>query len=154
MPAGIVEIHERDHTAFLEEVHSFEFWFQSVEGYLNQRPYGVDPNAPLPELGEEERAALITSLSTYCVGEIAALDGASGMIGFAPNHQAKIFLATQVVDEARHLEILLRRLGELGVTNAETSFEARANRNLSPFDAGSSSSLRPRIGRLRFSLRT
>jgi 1,2-phenylacetyl-CoA epoxidase catalytic subunit len=128
-----LEIHARDHDAFLEEVHSFEFWFQSVEGYLSEHPYGVDPSAPIPELEESERDALIATLSTYCVGEVAALDGASGMIGFAPNHQAKIFLATQAVDEARHLEVMLHRLAELGVDDPRSGFEARANRNLLAF---------------------
>ena len=128
-----VEIHARDHDAFLEEVHSFEFWFQSVEGYLSEHPYGVDPSAPIPDLEDSERDALIATLSTYCVGEVAALDGASGMIGFAPNHQAKIFLATQAVDEARHLEVMLHRLAELGVDDPRSGFESRANRNLLAF---------------------
>jgi ribonucleotide reductase beta subunit family protein with ferritin-like domain len=128
-----LEIHAQGHEAFLEEVHSFEFWFQSVEGYLNGHPYGVDPKGSLPELDDGERDALISTLSTYCVGEIAALDGASAMVGFAPNHQAKIFLATQAVDEARHLEVLLYRLAELGVDDASANFEARANRNLLGF---------------------
>ncbi|MCH8243652.1 MAG: hypothetical protein IH897_13720, partial [Planctomycetes bacterium] len=61
--------------------------------------YGT-PNTPIPELENSEKEALIATLSTYCVGEVAALDGASGMIGFAPSRQAKIFLATQVADEA------------------------------------------------------
>ena len=133
MSVETVEIHARNHDAFLKEVHSFEFWFQSVEGYLVKHPYGVDPNSPIPELEESEKDALIATLSTYCVGEVAALDGASGMIGFAPNRQAKIFLATQVVDEARHLEVMLHRLAELGVTDAESEFEVRANRNLLAF---------------------
>jgi 1,2-phenylacetyl-CoA epoxidase catalytic subunit len=128
-----VELHARDHAAFLEEVHSFEFWFQSVEGYLNQHPNGVDPESPIPQLDEAERDSLVATLSTYCVGEVAALDGASGMIRFAPNHQAKIFLATQVVDEARHLEVMLHRLSELGITDPEIGFETRANPNLLSF---------------------
>ena len=133
MSVETAEIHARDHDAFLREVHSFEFWFQSVEGYLVEHPYGVDPNSPIPELEASEKEALIATLSTYCVGEVAALDGASGMIGFAPSRLAKIFLATQVVDEARHLEVMLHRLEELGVTDAEGEFEARANGNLLAF---------------------
>lgn len=132
-PPEVIELHGREHAAFLEEVHSFEFWFQSVEGYLNDHPHGVAPDAPVPELEEGERQRLISTLSTYCVGEVAALDGASGMIRFAPNRQAKIFLATQAVDEARHLEVLLHRLAELGVSDAGSGYEARANRNLLAF---------------------
>ncbi|HEB90704.1 MAG TPA: ferritin-like domain-containing protein [Deltaproteobacteria bacterium] len=133
MSVETVEIHAREHDSFLEEVHSFEFWFQSVEGYLAGHPYGVDPSTPIPDLDEEEKATLIATLSTYCVGELAALDGAGGMIGFAPNRQAKIFLATQAVDEARHLEVMLHRLKELGVTDSQREFESRANRNLLAF---------------------
>jgi 1,2-phenylacetyl-CoA epoxidase catalytic subunit len=55
------------------------------------------------------------------------------MVGFAPNRQAKIFLATQVVDEARHLEVMLHRLEEIGVTHSDSGFETRANRNLLAF---------------------
>ncbi len=133
MAVDTVEIHAREYDSFLEEVHSFEFWFQSVEGYLAGHPYGVDPSTPIPDLDGEEKATLIATLSTYCVGELAALDGAGGMIGFAPNRQAKIFLATQAADEARHLEVMLHRLKELGVTDSQSEFEARANRNLLAF---------------------
>ncbi len=131
--AGAQELHARPHEAFLDEVHSFEFWFQSVEGYLRAHPYGETPGSPMPELEPAERDALITTLSTYCVGETAALEGASAMIGFAPSRHAKIFLATQVADEARHLEVFLHRLEELGVEDAEVQFEARANRSLVEF---------------------
>ncbi len=115
---------------FLEEVHSFEFWFQAVSGYLTGRPYGHrDSTAEAPlEPGARER--LITVLSNYCVGETAALEGASGLIAIAPNRQAKIFLATQVVDEGRHLEVLLHRMRELGVVEPEAEVERRASRNL------------------------
>jgi len=65
MSVESIEIHARDHESFLREVHSFEFWFQSVEGYLVEHPYGVDPKAPTPELEETEKEALISTLSTY-----------------------------------------------------------------------------------------
>ncbi|MEZ5229406.1 MAG: ferritin-like domain-containing protein [Acidimicrobiales bacterium] len=80
-----------------------------------------------------DRDRLITTLCNYCVGETAALDGASGMIDFAPNRHAKIFLATQVVDEARHLEVFLHRLQSLGVADPEAEIERRANPNLLVF---------------------
>jgi len=125
--------HALDSEAFLEEVHSFEFWFQAVEGYLSERPYGHRPDLPEPELGDTEREGLITTLCSYCVGETIALEGASSMVGFAPNRRQKIFLATQVVDEARHLEVLLHRLLALGVTDPEAEIARRGNRNLLAF---------------------
>ena len=133
MSSPTSEPHDLAPEAFLDEVHSFEFWFQAVEGYLSECPYGHAPGLGEADLTEPERDRLITTLCNYCVGETAALEASSGMIGFAPSRRAKIFLATQVVDEARHLEVLLHRLGELGVTEPEEEVERRANRNLVAF---------------------
>jgi ribonucleotide reductase beta subunit family protein with ferritin-like domain len=127
------ELHARDHEQFLEEVHSFEFWFEAVDGYLRDHPYGYSPGVPEPELEESDRDGLIATLATYCVGETAALEGASGMIGFAPNRQSQVFLATQVVDEARHLEVFVHRLRDLGVEDPEGCIESHCNRNLLAF---------------------
>jgi 1,2-phenylacetyl-CoA epoxidase catalytic subunit len=122
-----LEVHGLPHDAFLEEVHSFEFWFQSVQGYLAGTSYGHRPGVAATPLSEPERERLVTVLCSYCIGETAALDGASGLIGFAPNRLTKVFLSTQVVDEGRHLEVLLHRLRELGVANPEAEIEKRAS---------------------------
>lgn len=119
--------------AFIAEVQSFEFWFEAVEGYLSDRPYGRSPATPDVDLDDEARDRLVTTLCNYCVGETAALEAASGMVGLAPNHNAKIFLATQVADEARHLEVFRHRLGELGVTDLDDEVRRRANPNLVEF---------------------
>ncbi len=129
------EPHRLGHDVFLDEVHSFEFWFQAVEGYLSDHPYGCSrtPVVAEPEIAESARDGLITTLCNYCVGETAALEAASSMIAFAPNRRSKIFLATQVVDEARHLEVLLHRLEQLGVADPEAEVDLRANRSLLAF---------------------
>jgi ribonucleotide reductase beta subunit family protein with ferritin-like domain len=41
-----------------------------------------------------------------------------------------VFLATQVVDEGRHLEVFHHRLRDLGVADPETEVERRASRSL------------------------
>jgi len=122
-----LEVHGLPHEAFLEEVHSFEFWFQSVQGYLAGTSYGHRPGASPAPLADAERERLVTVLCSYCVGETAALEGASGLIAFAPNRLAKVFLSTQVVDEGRHLEVLLHRLRELGVADPESEIAKRAS---------------------------
>jgi 1,2-phenylacetyl-CoA epoxidase catalytic subunit len=127
------EPHQVDPEDFLDEVHSFEFWFQAVEGYLHGHPYGHRPEPPETTLTESERESLITTLCNYCVGETAALEGSSGMISFAPNRRHKIFLATQVADEARHVEVLMRRLRDLGVADPEQEVQRRANHQLITF---------------------
>ena len=69
---------------------------------------------------------LITTLCNYSVGETAALEGAAGLVQLAPDRNSKIFMATQVADEARHLEVFLHRLRELGVGDPESEIERRA----------------------------
>jgi 1,2-phenylacetyl-CoA epoxidase catalytic subunit len=127
-----VEIHDLDPEEFRQRVHTFEFWFEAVQGYLNGKPYGHRPQLE-PPLPAAERDGLVTVLCNYCIGETAALEGASGLVGFAPNRWTKIFLATQVVDEGRHLEVLLHRLGELGVAEPEAELEKRASPALLEF---------------------
>ena len=127
------DIHDLDPQDFLEEVHSFEFWFQAVEGYLSGLTYGHKPDTPDAALSDLDRDRLVTVLCNYCVGETAALEGASGLIAIAPNRLAKVFLATQVADEGRHLEVFLHRLHDLGVADPEAEVERRASRSLQLF---------------------
>ncbi|MEZ5178213.1 MAG: ferritin-like domain-containing protein [Acidimicrobiales bacterium] len=132
-PPADVEPHELDQDDFIAQVQSFEFWFEAVEGYLGDKPYGRDAEVPEPPLDDLERDALVTTLCNYCVGEAAALEASSGLVRLAPNHHAQIFLATQVADEARHLEVFLHRLAELGITDARAEVERRANPGLLAF---------------------
>jgi 1,2-phenylacetyl-CoA epoxidase catalytic subunit len=127
------DIHDLDPQEFLEEVHSFEFWFQAVEGYLTGLTWGHKPETVEASLTDGERDRLVTVLCNYCVGETAALEGASGLIAIAPNRLAKVFLSTQVADEGRHLEVFLHRLRDLGVKDPEGEVERRASRSLQLF---------------------
>ena len=127
------ELHDLPSEEFLDEVHSFQFWFETVEGYLADRPFGRSAGTPEPDLDPDRADRLITTLCNYCVGEAAALDGASSLVRHAPTHNAKIFMATQVADEARHLEVFLRRLRDLGVADPAAEVARRANPALIDF---------------------
>jgi hypothetical protein len=129
-PATPVDVHDLDPATFYEEVHSFEFWFQAVEGYLSGSTWGHRPETAEVEFSSLERERLVTVLCNYCVGETAALEGASGLIAIAPNRLVKVFLATQVADEGRHLEVFHRRMRDLGVGDPEAEVERRAARSL------------------------
>jgi len=131
--AGAGDIHDLDPQQFLEEVHSFEFWFQAVEGYLSGTTWGHRPGTAEQPLEPVDRDRLVRTLCNYCVGETAALEASSGLIAIAPNRQSKVFLATQVVDEGRHLEVFLHRLGELGVADPEAEVERQASPSLMVF---------------------
>jgi 1,2-phenylacetyl-CoA epoxidase catalytic subunit len=128
-----VDVHALEPEAFLEHVHSFEFWFGAVQGYLAGTYYGQHADVRDAQLGEAERDRLVTVLANYCVGETAALEGASGLIPIAPNRLTQVFLATQVADEARHLEVLLHRMRSLGFSDPEAEIERRASPALLAF---------------------
>jgi len=128
-----VDVHALEPEAFREKVQSFDFWFESVQGYLDGLEHGRHPGVPETALGDPERERLVTTLCNYCVGETAALEGAGGLIQIAPNRASKIFLSTQAVDEGRHLEVFCWRLRELGVADPEAEIDARASRSLLEF---------------------
>lgn len=134
-PNGLDEPHGLDQDDFYDEVQSFSFWFGAVEGYLADRPNGYDPDTTDEPLEETRRQHVITTLCNYCVGEAAALEASSGMVRLAPNHNARIFMATQVVDEARHLEVFLNRLSELGVADTDAEIARRATPSIVEFKA-------------------
>lgn len=129
------EPHQLDEETFYGEVRSFSFWFEAVEGYLEGRPYGYDPAMPEEQLDQQHRERIVTTLCNYCVGEAAALEAASGMVRLAPNHNSRIFMATQVADEARHLEVFLHRIGQLGVEDPEAEVQRLAHPNIVAFKA-------------------
>jgi hypothetical protein len=127
------DLHAREPGSFLEEVHSFEFWLRSVEGYLAGTSFGRREETHETALSPERRERLITVLCNYCLGELTALEGASGLVRLAPNRMCKVFLATQAADEARHVEVFTRRLLDLGVHDPESEIEQRAHPELRDF---------------------
>ncbi len=119
--------HALEPDAFRDEVHSFEHWFGSVEGYLTDLEHGHRADLVEAPLEPDERERLINILADYTVAETTALEASSGLVRIAPNHNSRIFLATQVVDEGRHVEVILHRLRELGVADPEAEVELRAS---------------------------
>jgi ribonucleotide reductase beta subunit family protein with ferritin-like domain len=81
------------------------------------------------------RAGAIRTTVQLVVGERAALAASSGLINAAPDEASKRFLATQTIDEARHVEIFTQRLYDLGVKKAELEdvIRTRANPHLVKF---------------------
>lgn len=118
---------------FYRQVQSFSYWFETVEGYLSGRPFGSDPDLVEEPVDGKRRERIITTLCNYCVGEAAALEASSAMVRSAPNHNSRIFMATQVADEARHLEVFLHRLSVLGVDDPEAEVRKRAHPSLVAF---------------------
>jgi ferritin-like protein len=130
---GSASLHELEPEDFLSEVHSFEHWFGSVSGYLADLDHGHRRDVADRMMTGSERDRLTSTLCSYVVAETAALEASSGLIRIAPNRASKIFLATQTVDEGRHVEVVLHRLRELGVADPDAEVKRRAGPSIRKF---------------------
>jgi len=119
--------------------YSIQRWLESCpQGYLEGTEYGHEPGQKEPDhlLSDEFLRQRAISLTVQLVaGERCALAASSGLINSAPDEASKRFLATQTLDEARHVEIFTQRLYDLGVkkNELESVIGQLANPNLVKF---------------------
>jgi rubrerythrin len=119
--------------------YSIQTWLESCpQGYLENTEYGHAPGVKEPGLIMDNptlREDAIGGTVQLVVGERCALAASSGLINCAPDYPSKRFLATQTLDEARHVEIFTQRLYDLGVKKDELEdvIAQRANPNLVKF---------------------
>ncbi len=121
------------------EGYSIQRWLTSCpQGYLEGTEYGHEPGQTEPELIVTDpfmRDQAISLTVQLVAGERCALAASAGLIVCAPDEPSKRFLATQTLDEARHVEIFTQRLFDLGVkkTELEDVVSQFANPNLVKF---------------------
>jgi pyrroloquinoline quinone (PQQ) biosynthesis protein C len=119
--------------------YSIQNWLESApQGYLENTEYGHEAGVKEPDFLIENpsmRQRAIRQTVQLVVGERCALAASSGLINCAPEEASKRFLATQTLDEARHVEVFTQRLFDLGVKRAELEgvLEAHANPYLVKF---------------------
>jgi hypothetical protein len=103
--------------------YSIQRWLESCpQGYLTDTEYGHGRDEHEPELVTQDplmREQAISLTAQLVAGERCALAASSGLINCAPDEASKRFLATQTLDEARHVEIFSQRLFDLGVKKSE-----------------------------------
>jgi hypothetical protein len=121
------------------KAYSIQNWLESCpQGYLAGTQYGHEPGEAESPLILENEALLEESIRTtvlLVVGERCALAASSGLVNAAPDEASKLFLATQTLDEARHVEIFTQRLLDLGVKSEDldSTIKRYANPNLVHF---------------------
>jgi ribonucleoside-diphosphate reductase beta chain len=69
---------------------------------------------------EEERFQRMYGLSSFFIGEQRVTDELGPMIRAAPTEEMKIFLSTQIADEARHVRFFDRFYAEVGVLESDS----------------------------------
>lgn len=114
--------------------YSIQQWLESCpQGYLQGTEYGHAPGACEPERvmsNETLRQRQIRTTVQLLAGERCALAASAGLLSAAPDEASRLFLATQVLDEARHVEIFTRRLLDLGT--APEALETTVRELVSP----------------------
>jgi hypothetical protein len=119
--------------------YSIQGWMQSApQGYLANTVYGHAAGEREPDALLSNDILLADSIRAtvqLVVGERCALAASSGLINAAPDEGSKRFLATQTLDEARHVEVFTQRLYDLGVAreNLEATIRHFADPNLVRF---------------------
>jgi ribonucleoside-diphosphate reductase beta chain len=69
---------------------------------------------------DEERYQRMYGLSSFFIGELEVTDELGPMVKAAPTEEMKIFLSTQVADEARHVRFFDRFYSEVGVLESDS----------------------------------
>jgi len=121
------------------KAYSIQTWLESCpQGYLEDTEFGHAIGETEPGLILENptlRQEAIQGTVQLVVGERCAMAASSGLVNAAPDYPSKRFLATQTLDEARHVEIFTQRLYDLGVKKDELEdvISAHANPNLVKF---------------------
>jgi hypothetical protein len=120
-------------------MYSIQHWLECCpQGYLLGTEYGHGHAEEEPAFLLEDpllRDQAIGVTVQLVVGERCALAASSGLVNAAPDAPSRCFLATQTLDEARHVEVFTQRLLDLGVPRAqlEDTIRERANPNLVRF---------------------
>jgi hypothetical protein len=121
------------------DAYSIQYWLESApQGYLEDTEFGHAAGEKEPDFllsDPQLREQAVRTTVQLVVGERCALAASSGLVGCAPDEASKRFLATQTLDEARHVEVFTQRLYDLGVKKAEleSTIQSHANPNLVRF---------------------
>lgn len=119
--------------------YSVQKWLESCpQGYLEGTFYGHGEDEVESEeilSNETYREQQIRTTVQLVLGEQCALAASSALVNAAPDRPSKLFLATQTLDEARHVEIFVQRLYDLGVkpSDLESTLKTYGNPNLARF---------------------
>jgi 1,2-phenylacetyl-CoA epoxidase catalytic subunit len=103
--------------------YDVQYWLESCpQGYLMNTEYGHQAGEGEPDIVVQDpvlREQAVRTTVQLVMGERCALAASSGLINAAPDEASKRFLATQTLDEARHVEVFTHRLSDLGVKASE-----------------------------------
>src|SRR5918998_150064 len=120
---GLLESADRGEVNLLSYEQLYNLWErqQWATQDLDFRQDRIDWHERIPE---EERFQRMYGLSSFFIGEQKVAEELGPMMRAAPTEEMRIFLCTQIADEARHVRFFNRFYDEVGVLEA-TSLQDR-----------------------------
>jgi ribonucleoside-diphosphate reductase beta chain len=116
---GLLESADRGEVHLLSYAELYDLWErqQWATQDLDFTQDRIDWHERIPE---EERFQRMYGLSSFFIGEQKVAEELGPMMRAAPTEEMRIFLCTQIADEARHVRFFNRFYDEVGVLEATT----------------------------------
>ena len=119
------------------KLYEVQYWRERSSTYLDGTTFGYS-TAPLTQ--EQLRAlpsttyhAIVGAVAAGLAGERIAFECSAALCAFSPDDNARMFLATQVIDEARHVEVFTHRLKSLGREDIDGTLKKYVNPRMFAF---------------------
>jgi len=119
---ALMESADRGRTELLDYRQLYELWER--QHWLTQELDFTEDREDWSGFPEEERFQRMYGLSSFFIGEQKVAEELGPMMRAAPTEEMRIFLCTQIADEARHVRFFNRFYDEVGVLEA-TSLQDR-----------------------------
>jgi ribonucleoside-diphosphate reductase beta chain len=115
---ALQESADRAKTELLTYKELYELWER--QHWRTQDIEFEQDRADWKSFPEEERFQRMYGLSSFFIGEQKVTDELGPIIAAVPTQEMKIFLSTQVADEARHVRFFDRFYAEVGVLESDS----------------------------------
>jgi ribonucleoside-diphosphate reductase beta chain len=115
---ALQESADRGQTQLLDYRELYELWER--QHWLTQELDFSQDREDWHGFPEEERFQRMYGLSSFFIGEQRVTEELGPMMRAAPTEDMRVFLSTQIVDEARHVRFFDRFYSEVGVLESDT----------------------------------
>jgi ribonucleoside-diphosphate reductase beta chain len=105
---------DRGAAKLLDYTQLYELW-ERQQWLTQELDFSQDKVDWQERIPEDERFRRMYGLSSFFIGEQRVADELGPVMRAAPTEEMRIFLATQIVDEARHVRFFERFYSEVGV---------------------------------------
>jgi hypothetical protein len=125
--------------ARFRKIYDVQHWRDTTARYLDDTVDGYDPAQPpltqeqFRELPSPVYHAVVGAMAGGLAGEHIAFECSAALCSYAPDEHARMFLATQVIDEARHVEVFTKRLHALGKHDIQDTLHKYVNQRMFDF---------------------